>query len=809
MQSSPVHTSASPFSHSSWWVVPHADLKAPNQYFDFACDCVLNDLAGEHWLAITTEGFYKLWVNGHMISFGPPREAEPYLYYDTLDLTPYLQFGVNKIRIREHHQGVRTQCSGITTPGILLAGRLGNTNLADATQWRCKRNLAFSSDAPRLHSCVGFAENCDLRQLDSNWLSAPMDSFGDTIPELAPPRTNRSQLLARDLPPFTGKTFTAHKHSVANGFSVWDFGDEVFGFLTVRFHVSAPVSIELLHGESLEANGLPDFRFASGDFREILYLPSGDCKWTSFDKRALRYLATPSNVEVLSVSIQEWHYPLTPIWHEQAKHLAPLDRKLLAAAARTIEANCDDLTTDCPRRERAQYSDTTTYMDAFPALFGTWEPIKRWFHQYLRGARPDGTLRMCYPSPGDQTIIPDFSIGFPWRLHKYAVASNDWETPVHCWHSAVGSLESFTQYEDSSGLLTDLPGWLFLCNSPELNKWPHSAALNALYAAGWKSLAAMAEKLGLPHANRYRDKHATLRQIWRQTFLTPTGINDATGSNNCEQYTLWNYHHSAASGVFFQTRPKNSTSVLRCRIKPQSSAAASLIVSASDKVRVWINGQLSLDTKHPSCWTKTPIFHPWKLPLQSIASELDVVIAFDWNSYEWETYVGMDAPCELTEAHVGDITPNSTLEDCISCASKPITLPIWTPSRTSQITTGYAVACGMMEPDEAVSILRKCLPGAYHVPWMKRTTPLHCVPTHNSQLIKDRVTPCNTPQSFSLFCEALRAHGMLSEAKSLIRTVYSPQLTQGPGTLWEEFAPRSSLCHAWSSFIAPYLLATE
>lgn len=807
MQNPSISIPSAPLANATWWAVPNTDPTTPNQYFDFACDCTIDRVTGPNWLALTTEGFYKLWVNGQMISFGPPREAAPYLYYDSFDLTPYLKAGLNRIRIREHYQGVRTQCSDITTPGLLLAGRLGDIDLATPTLWRCHRNQAFSADAPRLHFCVGFAENCDLSNLNSNWLTAPMDSASGCVPELAPRRTNRPQLLPRDLPPFTGQFFTAQKHSTTDGFAIWDFGEEVFGFLSIRFHSPSRVSIELLHGESLEANGIPDFRFAGGDFREILSLPAGDSEWTSFDKRALRFLAVPSSVVAVAVSVQEWSYPLSAIWQKRASAFPSTDKQLLAAAARTLQINCDDLTTDCPRRERAQYNDTTIYMDAFPALFGTWEPMKRWFRQYLRGARPDGTLRMCYPSPGDQTIIPDFSIGFPWRLHKYAEASNDWETPAHCWHSAVGSLESFTRYEDSSGLLTDLPGWLFLCNSPELNKWPHSAALNALYTVGWQSLALMAEKLGKPDATRYHEKYTALRQTWRNAFLTPTGIREATGSDIWEKYTVWNYHHSAATGVFSQVKPAKSSAILRCRIRPQTSLPASLIIAASDKVRVWANGQLLLDSRHPNCWTKTPVFHPWKLPLPFTASELDLVIAFDWNGYEWETYLGMDAPCELIEAHVGESAAETTIEDCLVLARTPVSLPIWTPARHSQITTGYAVACGMLEPAEAVPLLRSCLPAAYHVPWMKRTTPLHCTPTHDPLLLKNRVTPCNTPQSFSLFCEALRTHGMLSEAQSLIRQVYSPQLSQGPGTLWEEFAPRSSLCHAWSSFIAPYLLA--
>ena len=82
---------------------------------------------------------------------------------------------------------------------------------------------------------------------------------------------------------------------------------------------------------------------------------------------------------------------------------------------------------------------------------------------------------------------------------------------------------------------------------------------------------------------------------------------------------------------------------------------------------------------------------------------------------------------------------------------------------------------------------------------MKRTTPLICTPTTDIELISDRAVLCNTPISLYYFCQALRSHGMKDEAWDLCRRIFGAMIDVGATTLWEEFAPRSSLCHAWGA----------
>ena len=53
---------------------------------------------------------------------------------------------------------------------------------------------------------------------------------------------------------------------------------------------------------------------------------------------------------------------------------------------------------------------------------------------------------------------------------------------------------------------------------------------------------------------------------------------------------------------------------------------------------------------------------------------------------------------------------------------------------------------------------------------------------------------------------ALRSHGLRTEARDLRRFIYGSMLDAGASTFWEEFAPRSSLCHAWGARCVEHLL---
>lgn len=772
------------WSGAAWWWPAGTDPQ-PLQYADLACDLDLAAEPDHAWIALACGSWYTLWVDGAWTAHGPPREVAPWLYYDVVDLRPLLHVGRNRLRLRVWHIGRPTQFHAPCQAGILLRGLVDEVRLDDPARWRAALSTAFLPDAPHLHHCAGYGEHVDLTTDPSTWLHADAD------PTWAPPRAiaahplpGRDRLQPNDLPPFTGRTQRAKPLHQRDGWQVWDFGQEVFGFLAVDVEVAAPLVCDLLQGESLQPDGLPDHRFGGGDFRDRLDLPAGRRHWESFEKRALRYLALPEGIAVHRMAVREHHRPLIEVWRNRTD-LTSRDRAIVAAAARTVTLCCDDLLNDCPRRERSQYNDPAVYMQAFPLLFGTWEPVRRWLRQYLRGAGSDGVLRMCYPSPPGTTVIPDFSIAFARNLHAYLDATGDLETVRLGFPAAIAGVETFLRHTDTDGLLRDVPGWTFLCNSFEVAKHPRSAGLNALWAASFGHLAKLAERLGDERAAGWQARAAILRRAWRSAFWRDGRILDADSSPEHDGRQWWNWHAEADRGRFaVGDEPAITVTV------PWIGAASRLAVAAAGRIRVSLENRVLLEAEPRDPWTRPHPFEPWEVALPEGFSGGDLRIELAHSRIDWEFYLAADGGA-----------PGPMRVGGRDTACRP-----WSAPRWSQITAGYAVDAGMLEADEVRALLRRCLRPHYHVPWLKRTTPIVCTPTADRALIADRAVLCNTPQSLAFFCRALRSHGLGDEARDLCRRLYGAMLDAGATTLWEEFAPRSSLCHAWGAMCVEQLL---
>ena len=774
------------WSGASWWWAEGA-TPLPHQYVDFACDLDLTASPQHAWIALSCGSWCTLWINGVWVAHGPPREVAPWQYYDVIDLRPFLHPGRNRLRIRAMHIGRNTASHASCLAGLLVTGMVDNFALGDRTRWRAAICTSLLPDPPPLFFLLAGGEHADLTRDPQAWLTAEVDPSWQTPAVVAThPLPGREKLIPSDLPSFISQTMTARLLRRSGAWQIWDFGQEVFGFIELDLESPVETTCDLLQGDTLLENGQPDYQYAGGDFRDRLELPTGRRQWYSFEKRAMHYAALPAGVVVHSLKIREHHRPLIEVWRAKAASLPERDQAILAAAARTVTICCDDLINDGPRRERCQAMDPATFAEAFPLLFGTREPIRRWLRQFLRGVGPDGVLNAYYPSPPQSLMIPDFSLSFTLGVRNYLDASGDIETARLAFPAALAGVAAYEKYADSDGLLRDVPGWIFLCNSFEVAKHPRSAGLNALWADAWRQLATLAERLGDNRAVEFRNRGETLRTAWRKIFLRDGRILDCDRSIEHDTHPWWNYHIEADRGRFAVEEPPP----VRLRV-PWRGPARQLTVAAAGRVQIWYEGKLLLDEKPKAIWQHPHPFEPWTCALPAGFNGGELEIELNFNRVDWEIYLAADA---------GE--PGPMLVEGRTTAFRH-----WRAPRWNQITAGYAITGGMLTAEEARTLLARCVRQHYHVPWMKRTTPLICSPTTDFDLIADRAVLCNTPMSLFFFCRALRTHGMGEEARDLCRRIFGAMIDSGSSTLWEEFAPRSSLCHAWSAMCVENLLA--
>lgn len=759
-------------ANARWIWAP--DCAGPNHYVEFSQEFDAGGEVAEAWLQLSAETSLRLWVNGRLIHSGPPREVPPYFYFDTVDLRPHLVAGRNELRIVAHHQGENSQSYQAGTPALLVAGHLRAAegpavDFSETGGWQARRMARYRQEAHRLFGCLGFSERMDFAAVDLPW--------GDVCTVALHPWAERPQALSRDLPAWR-ETVRAPVATVAQeGGWLIDLGQEVSGYVELEVLAARPVSLAVSYAEAL-IDGRVEATKAGMNYSDRLELVAGEASWRSYEKRAFRFLFLDQAVEVRGLRVIEHTWPYEPRWMTAGG--STLARRIREVSARTIELNTEDMLTDCPWRERAQYLDSQFYMGAMLRLFGTLEPIRRFLHQFPRGADASGLLRACYPSPAGMTVIPDFSISYAVLLLRYLELSGDLETVRKNLPLAERGVMAFRHYEDTAGLLADVPGWIFLDNTFELPKFPRSAGLNAVYHGGYRALAALLRACGEPARAEEMDATAArVRTAFRAVFLREGRLLDADSTLEHERHRQWLYHHGAGKDGSFR---------LQVEFK-KAEAAHPLRLAVHGGARAWIDGVEVALVKEGGSWTRSAIYQPVTLPTPADTGWHRLELDVEWSGIDWECYLSSLSDVEWREARVDG-----------RLAELRVNPWPW----LTQTTVGYAAYHGLLDDDEAKALLKACLPERYVLPYAKRTTPFFAQIGEAASGEK-RILPCNVPASLFHFCHALKRYGMEREARELLLPIYSGMLERGATTWWEEWNTGSSLCHAWASFVVDFV----
>lgn len=184
---------------SNWIWVPdwNSEDKEEPRIIYFRKKFKVNKVPEKLEIKVSADSRYKLYVNGKIAEIGPSKGDNKIWYYDTVDLTPYLQEGINVLAIivlrypLEHAKGnhgvFRTQ-----TPGLYLIGEYKDENdelisLNTNESWRCLRE----SNIKLVQESMGFAPLYILEEVSGNpetfgWMN---DNYEDRNWKLAVPHS--------------------------------------------------------------------------------------------------------------------------------------------------------------------------------------------------------------------------------------------------------------------------------------------------------------------------------------------------------------------------------------------------------------------------------------------------------------------------------------------------------------------------------------------------------------------------------------------------------------------------------------------
>jgi hypothetical protein len=509
-------------------------------------------------------GRYILFVNGVRIGRGPARCHPGWQYVDPYDVGAALRPGRNVVAALVHTYGRDT--SWYETPrgsqailfgcgGFYLESELSSPDGASAADtdgtWKFLPADAWESDTP--FGGIGFVERFDAAKEPVGWNRIGFDDSAwehAHVQRIAFPAAGSDyvpfpRLVERDIPAL--RSVDTPPVQVRRGAEgawehggkdlacpvgdpqpvVLDFGRILLGRLRLEVEAGAGSHLEFFSGEYLGGDGLVFQPGAiPGIFTPLVHrvtFREGAQDFTQFEAAGFRYLQLQAGARVKplvirSILVEESSYPsdapgqfacsddnLTEIWN---------------AGAYTAAVCRQDGMIDCPSREQRQWTGDTYIQSLLNYVTdGDARLVRKMLLQSAQTQRPDGMIMMASASDLEadaRTFIPDYSLCWILAVDRYVLHTGDTSILADLFPSLVKAIGWFVPYLDSDGLLSDVPGWVFIDWSDRLDKRGAVLALNAMFAG---ALDAAARAAGLVEAPSYARKWESIAVKLRATAV--------------------------------------------------------------------------------------------------------------------------------------------------------------------------------------------------------------------------------------------------------------------------------------------------
>jgi len=507
----------SPFSSARWiWI--DEDPDQPNRWAWFRRRFSVPAGCTRARIHCCADLRYRLWVNGHLVGFGPPKYHLPHPTYDTYELAPFIRPGDNVVCFLVHSVGANQRYgSFMPRRGALITTIEVDDEcvVSDAT-WRAARERAYAEETPRQSNHQSFVECFDARHsLGEPWTADYDDRAWPPARELSPEdfppwerleprdfphltaapmyplriRETGNALAPGDLDPLDMKTQAAlisraaHRPadertvSIAPGlpghgptvslrastnlregaYAVWDFGQVLSGYVFLEAEGTPGTILEVGYAEHL-TDGRVDANKQTIRYADRVILGHGPLRHMVMMPKTLRFLhleARGGQALVRKVGLLMSTFPV-----EWRGSFHSSDRVLDNAwemGAYTVQLCMEDSYLDTPWRERSAWlGDAVIEARANYYTFGDTRLIRRLLDLIMRGQQPDGSISGKYPSNA-WSNIPTWYATYNFALADYLLYTGDLEFARQVWPGVVRLRHWFEQHIGPSGLLENLP----------------------------------------------------------------------------------------------------------------------------------------------------------------------------------------------------------------------------------------------------------------------------------------------------------------------------------------------------------------
>lgn len=506
---------------------------------------------------VTGDARYRLFVNGHSVSFGPQRSDTALWRYDSIDLAPFLVAGKNAVAAQVVSYGEDEPYSVMTLrTGFLLQGDTEAEKIVDTdASWKVARDPAYHPlphDRAKLRTfiVVGPGDRVEgslhpwgweaVDFDDHTWASARLlghglpDGWGTdvswwlaprTIPSMEEtptrfPRVRRAQGV-QPAPDFlAGKApLTVPAHAKAT--VLLDQGFETNAFPQLTMSGGKGGRVMLTYAEALfdqagqkgnrdeveqrEIKGVRDeFRPDGADHRQF----------GSLDFRTYRYVQLDVETGDAPLVIEDVHGVFTGYPFREKASFSSDDPRLAqmwTVGWRTARLCAFETYVDCPYYEQLQYIGDTRIQSLISLyVSGDDRLMRNAIELFDRSRISEGLTQSRYPSISPQ-LINTFSLFWIDMVHDYWRHRED-DAFIRARVPGVEAVLAWFErkIDPKTGLLGPLPYWTFvdwtrewnwseergIGGSPDGAKYGGSAIVTLQYAGTLQRAAELFRALG-------------------------------------------------------------------------------------------------------------------------------------------------------------------------------------------------------------------------------------------------------------------------------------------------------------------------
>ncbi len=454
------------------WKITSPEMKfSENAFYLFRKKVVLRSPESGK-IYITADARYKLWINGRVASFGPQKGDGHTQYYDTVEISPYLQDGENDFVVEvlqlaapnAFYQNVRLTSVPRTGNLLLLLWgevkcREGVTAIRTDGSWECAKDTT-SEFLPTVSAWFVAGNQRKKCGEILEWKPAGLTEvyeeelpYGESL--LWVPKAHELPKQRYDISPITRQ----------DGAGNYDFGRLTTGFIRIKLRGKGSVKLSYAEcyvyeekGEEIKGDRTDCRGEILGDYD--IFEVNGEATYETFWFRCFRFIKVEGDVEILSLEVAETGYPLQV--QEGYDFGDERDNKLWDICINTLKNCMHETYEDCPYYEQMQYAmDTYTQMLFTMCLTEDIRLGKQAIQDFAASLTVGGIPQSRFPSVRTQ-YITGFGLYFVYMLD--ALEENRGERAfVKKYLGAVDCIfSSFEELRGMSGLVEKSKYWDFV-----------------------------------------------------------------------------------------------------------------------------------------------------------------------------------------------------------------------------------------------------------------------------------------------------------------------------------------------------------